>query len=70
MAEMEAAGKRREKDLKKEKSLEFEETDTYRAIRTAYEKKTGKPAPYAQVPTVTLRRRTRGVLPMMSTTLS
>jgi hypothetical protein len=43
------------RDLKKEKSQEFEETDTWKRIRAAWSAKTGKPAPYAQMPDVTLR---------------
>lgn len=43
------------RDVRKEKSQSFEETGTYRAVRSAYEKKTGKPAPYARLPDVTLQ---------------
>lgn len=42
------------RDLKKEKSVEFEETETWKRIRAAWSAKTGKPAPYARVPDVAL----------------
>ena len=41
-------------DAKKEKSEEFEETTTRKALRAAWEKKNGRKAPYAQIPNVKL----------------
>lgn len=43
------------REVRKEKLRAFEETDTYRALRAAWEKKTGKPAPYARMPEVVIR---------------
>lgn len=42
------------RDVHKEKTAEFEATETYRAIRRAYEQQTGAGAPYARLPDVTL----------------
>ncbi len=42
------------RDLGKEKSRAFEETETWKAIRALYETKTGKKAAYARLPEVTL----------------
>ena len=42
------------RDLKKEKSEDFEDTETWKRIRAAWSAKTGKPAPYARVPDVAL----------------
>jgi hypothetical protein len=41
-------------DLEKEKSEDFEETDLWHAVRDAWQQRTGKAAPYARVPDVTL----------------
>jgi hypothetical protein len=43
------------KDALKEKEREFEETDTWEAIKRTYQQVTGEAAPYAQLPTVTIR---------------
>jgi hypothetical protein len=37
-----------------EKTLDFEDYDLWDEVRAAWEKKTGKKAPYARIPTVTL----------------
>lgn len=42
------------RDARKEKQRDFEETDTWRAVKTRYEKVTGKRPEYAQLPEVTL----------------
>ena len=42
------------RDLEKEKSEDFEETDLWHAVRDAWQQRTGKAAPYARVPQVTL----------------
>ena len=42
------------RDLEKEKSLDFEDTDLWHAVRDAWQQRTGKAAPYARVPQVTL----------------
>jgi hypothetical protein len=43
------------KDVLHEKEREFEETDTWEAIKRTYQQVTGEAAPYAQLPTVTIR---------------
>lgn len=47
-----------ERDVRKavaqEKSASFEDTELWRAVRAAYTAQTGKPAPYAVIPTVSL----------------
>jgi hypothetical protein len=43
------------KDALKEKELAFEETDTWNAIKRAYQEETGQPPEYARLPTVTIR---------------
>lgn len=52
------------RDLLAEKSLAFEDTETYRAIRTAAQKRSGAAPAYARLPTVTLNS------PKLSRTLS
>jgi hypothetical protein len=42
------------RDLEKEKALDFESTDTYRALRRAYERQTGQSPAYARLPDVEL----------------
>jgi len=42
------------RDLLAEKTLAFEDTDTYRAIKAAVEQRDGRPAGYARLPEVTL----------------
>jgi hypothetical protein len=42
------------RDLEREKSIDFEETDLWRAVRDAWQQRTGKAAPYARAPQVTL----------------
>ncbi|MBM4281071.1 MAG: DUF1615 family protein, partial [Deltaproteobacteria bacterium] len=42
-------------DARREKSVDLEDTDTWRAVRAAFSAQTGRPAPYAQVPAVDLR---------------
>jgi hypothetical protein len=42
------------RDLEQEKSQDFEETDLWHAVRDAWQQRTGKAAPYARVPEVTL----------------
>ncbi len=42
------------RDFRQEKTLEFEETDVWRTVREAWERKAGTAAPYARVPDVTL----------------
>lgn len=41
-------------DLTREKTRAFEDTDTYRALKAAYLKKTATPLPYARVPDVAI----------------
>jgi hypothetical protein len=41
-------------DLEKEKSIDFEDTDLWHAVRDAWQQRTGTAAPYARVPEVTL----------------
>lgn len=43
------------KDVEKEKTAEFETTDTYLAVKRVYAKQTGQPPAYAQLPQVTLK---------------
>jgi len=43
------------RDVRKEKQLDFEETETWRAVKHSYERVTGKRPEYAQLPEVTLR---------------
>ena len=43
------------KDALHEKELEFEETDTWNAIKSAYQEVTGETPAYAQLPTVSIR---------------
>jgi hypothetical protein len=43
------------RDLEKEKSIDFEDTELWHAVRDAWRQRTGKAAPYARVPRVTLR---------------
>ncbi|QRK12339.1 DUF1615 family protein [Archangium violaceum] len=43
------------KDVRKEKELDFEETDTWSAIKNTYQEVTGQAPEYAQLPTVTIR---------------
>jgi len=43
------------KDALKEKEREFEETDTWEAIKRTYQEVTGEAPTYAQLPTVTIR---------------
>jgi hypothetical protein len=42
------------KAVAQEKSASFEDTELWRAVRAAYTAQTGKPAPYAVIPTVSL----------------
>jgi hypothetical protein len=42
------------RDLEKEKSVDFEGTDLWHAVRDAWQQRTGTAAPYARVPQVTL----------------
>jgi len=42
------------RDVKKEKDVTFEQTDTWKSVRMAWTAKATKPAPYAQVPEVAL----------------
>jgi hypothetical protein len=42
------------KDVRKEKQGDFEETDTWRAVRKAYERSTGKRPEYARMPQVAI----------------
>ncbi len=42
------------RDARREKSEDFEETDSWKEVRAAWEKKTGRKAPYAQIPNVKL----------------
>jgi hypothetical protein len=42
------------RDLEKEKSIDFEDTDLWHAVRDAWQQRTGNAAPYARVPQVTL----------------
>ena len=41
-------------DLKLEKSIDFEQTDTYQLIKAKFEEKTGEKAPYAIMPKVVI----------------
>lgn len=43
------------RDVLKEKQADFEETDTWRAVKQAYERVTGKHPEYAQLPEVIIR---------------
>ena len=43
------------RDVKKEKQRDFEETETWRAVKKSYERVTGKRPEYAQLPQVTLK---------------
>lgn len=43
------------KDVSKEKELDFEETDTWSAIKRTYQEVTGEAPEYARLPTVTIR---------------
>ncbi len=43
------------KDAREEKTLAFEETDTWSAIKSAYQRVTGKAPAYAKLPTVVIR---------------
>jgi hypothetical protein len=43
------------KDVLKEKELDFEDTDTWEAIKRTYQEVTGEAAAYAQLPTVAIR---------------
>ena len=42
------------RDLKREKTQELEETETYKAIRRTYQRATGKAPAYARMPEVTI----------------
>lgn len=42
------------RDLEKEKSVDFEDTELWHAVRDAWQQRTGTAAPYARVPQVTL----------------
>lgn len=42
------------KDVRDEKVIDFEKTDIWQAVRTAYEEQTGKIPPYARMPELTL----------------
>jgi hypothetical protein len=50
----ELSARRVRRDLEKEKSLDFERTELWHAVRDAWQRMTGKAAPYARVPDVTL----------------
>jgi hypothetical protein len=41
-------------DIAREKTLDFEETELWSAVRDAWAQRTGRPAPYARIPDVTL----------------
>ena len=43
------------RDVEKEKELAFEETDTWNAIKRAYQEVTNETPAYAQLPTVVIR---------------
>ncbi len=43
------------RDVRKEKQLDFEWTDTYRTLKRVYARMTGGGAPYAQIPSVSLK---------------
>ncbi|MBZ4418768.1 DUF1615 family protein [Myxococcus sp. RHSTA-1-4] len=43
------------RDVRKEKELDFESTDTYRAVKRVYARETGETPSYAQLPQVTLK---------------
>jgi uncharacterized protein DUF1615 len=43
------------KDVREEKTLAFEETDTWSAIKRTYQEVTGQPPEYAQLPSVVIR---------------
>jgi hypothetical protein len=51
----ELSERRVRKDVLKEKELAFEETDTWSAIKRAYQEVTGEEPAYARLPTVTIR---------------
>jgi hypothetical protein len=42
------------RDVQREKSIDFEDTDTWRAVRATWQESTGKAPPYARVPDVAL----------------
>jgi hypothetical protein len=42
------------RDLEKEKTVDFESTEVWHTVRDAWQRSTGKAAPYARVPQVTL----------------
>jgi len=44
-----------ERDARKEKSREFERTETWAAVKAAYERKQSRPPPYARMPAVELK---------------
>jgi len=50
----ELSERRVRRDLEKEKTLDFESTELWYAVRDAWQRRTGKAAPYARVPEVTL----------------
>ncbi|NMO16881.1 DUF1615 domain-containing protein [Pyxidicoccus fallax] len=43
------------RDVRKEKELDFESTDTFRAVKRVYARETGETPAYAQLPQVTLK---------------
>jgi hypothetical protein len=43
------------RDVRKEKELDFESTDTFRAVKRVYARETGESPAYAQLPQVTLK---------------
>jgi hypothetical protein len=43
------------RDVRQEKALDFESTDTYRAVKRVYARETGETPSYAQLPQVTLK---------------
>ena len=51
----ELSERRVRRDLEKEKTLAFESTELWQAVRDAWQRSTGKAAPYARLPAVTLR---------------
>lgn len=50
----ELSERRVRRDLEREKTLDFENTELWQAVRDAWQRSTGKAAPYARVPEVTL----------------
>lgn len=42
------------RSARQEKSVDFEDTTMWKKLKAAWEKKKGRPAPYAEVPRVTL----------------